>query len=39
MDVLERRHLAPVSAIRNGRRLAIRIVQMLTKIDQKLLRA
>ena len=36
MDVLERRHLAPVSAIRNGRRLSIRIVQMLTRVDQKL---
>jgi four helix bundle protein len=36
MDVLERRHLAPVSALRNGRRLSIRIIQMLTKIDAKL---
>jgi four helix bundle protein len=36
MDVLERRHLAPVAAIRNGRRLAIRVIQMLTKIDAKL---
>jgi four helix bundle protein len=37
MDVLERRHLAPVSAIRTGRRLAIRVVQMLTRMNQKLL--
>jgi four helix bundle protein len=36
MDVLERRHLAPVAAIRNGRRLAIRVIQMLTKVDAKL---
>jgi len=36
-DVLERRRLAPASAIRNGRRLAIRVVQMLTKMNQKLL--
>jgi len=36
MDVLERRHLAPVSAIRNGRRLSIRVIQMLTKVDAKL---
>jgi four helix bundle protein len=37
MDVLERRHLAPLSAIRNGRRLSIRVVQMLTRMNQKLL--
>ena len=37
MDVLERRHLAPASAIRTGRRLAIRVVQMLTRMNQKLL--
>jgi four helix bundle protein len=36
MDVLERRHLAPVSAIRSGRRLSIRVIQMLTKVDAKL---
>jgi four helix bundle protein len=36
MDVLERRHLAPVSSLRNGRRLSIRIIQMLTKVDAKL---
>jgi four helix bundle protein len=36
MDVLERRRLAPVSALRNGRRLSIRIIQMLTKVDAKL---
>jgi four helix bundle protein len=36
MDVLERRRLAPVFALRIGRRLSIRVVQMLTKVDQKL---
>ena len=36
MDVLARRHLAPQGAIRSGRRLAIRIVQMLTRMDQSL---
>jgi four helix bundle protein len=36
-DVLSMRHLAPASAIRTGRRLAIRVVQMLTRMDQKLL--
>ncbi len=35
-DVLERRRLAPSSAIRTGRRLAIRVVQMLTRMDQRL---
>ena len=37
MDVLERRRLAPVAAIRSGRRLAIRVVQMLTRMNQRLL--
>jgi len=36
LDVLDRRRLAPVSMIRSGRRLAIRIIQMLTKMDQRL---
>lgn len=36
MDVLGRRRLAPPSAIRSGRRLATRVVQMLTRIDQSL---
>jgi four helix bundle protein len=36
-DVLAMRHLAPAAAIRTGRRLAIRVVQMLTRMDQKLL--
>jgi four helix bundle protein len=35
-DVLAMRHLAPPSAIRTGRRLAIRVVQMLTRMDQAL---
>ena len=37
LDVLDRRRLASPAAVRTGRRLAIRIVQMLTRIDQKLL--
>ena len=36
LDVLERRRLAPPASIRSGRRLAIRIVQMLTRMDQRL---
>lgn len=36
LDVLERRRLASPAAVRSGRRLAIRIVQMLTRMDQKL---
>jgi four helix bundle protein len=36
LDVLERRRLAPPGAIRNGRRLSIRIVQMLTRVHQRL---
>lgn len=36
MDVLERRRLAPLFALRSGRRLSIRVIQMLTKVDQKL---
>jgi four helix bundle protein len=35
-DVLEKRRLAPPSAIRSGRRLAVRVVQMLTRMDQRL---
>jgi four helix bundle protein len=35
-DVLAMRRLAPPASIRAGRRLAIRIVQMLTKMDQRL---
>ena len=35
-DVLERRRLAPACAIRTGRRLAIRAVQMLTRMNQRL---
>lgn len=38
MDVLTQRRLASPAAIRTGRRLAIRCVQMLTRIDQALLR-
>lgn len=38
LDVLERRRLASPAAVRTGRRLAIRVVQMLTKIDQSLKR-
>jgi len=36
LDVLAVRRLASPAAIRTGRRLAIRIVQMLTRIDQRL---
>lgn len=36
LDVLTLRRLAPACSIRTGRRLAIRIVQMLTRMDQKL---
>jgi four helix bundle protein len=36
LDVLSLRRLASPSAIATGRRLAIRIVQMLTRIDQRL---
>jgi four helix bundle protein len=38
LDVLIMRRLASPAAVRTGRRLAIRCVQMLTKIDQALLR-
>jgi four helix bundle protein len=38
LDVLTNRRLASPAAIRTGRRLAIRCVQMLTKVDQALLR-
>src|SRR5262245_46452025 len=37
LDVLALRHLAAPAQIRSGRRLAIRLVQMLTRIDQRLL--
>jgi four helix bundle protein len=37
LDVLAMRRLASPAAIRTGRRLAIRVVQMLTRIDQKLM--
>ena len=36
LDVLTLRRLAPLAAIRTARRLAIRVVQMLTRIDQRL---
>ena len=36
LDVLAMRRLAPPSAIRTGRSLAIRAVQMLTRLDQRL---
>ena len=36
LDVLEKRRLASPASIGTGRRLAIRIVQMLTRIDQRL---
>lgn len=36
MDVLDRRRLAPASGTRTGRRLATRLVQMLTRMDQAL---
>src|SRR5262245_35920508 len=36
LDVLERRRLASPTAIRTARRLAIRCVQMLTRVHQKL---
>jgi four helix bundle protein len=35
-DVLALRHLASPVSIRTGRKLAIRVVQMLTRIDQRL---
>jgi four helix bundle protein len=38
LDVLGMRRLAPTAALRNGRRLAIRVIQMLSKIDKALLR-
>jgi four helix bundle protein len=37
LDVLSLRRLASPAQIRSGRRLAIRIVQMLTRIDQRLM--
>ena len=36
LDVLALRRLAPPASIRSGRRLAIRAVQMLTRIEQRL---
>jgi four helix bundle protein len=36
LDVLQLRRLAPPAAIGTGRRLAIRVVQMLTRMDQRL---
>jgi four helix bundle protein len=36
LDVLERRHLASPAAIRSARRLAVRAVQMLTRLHQRL---
>ena len=36
LDVLERRRLGSPAAIRTSRRLAIRVVQMVTKIHQRL---
>lgn len=36
LDVLERRRLASPAAIRTARRLAIRCVQMLTRVQQRL---
>ncbi|MGE0452396.1 MAG: four helix bundle protein [Vicinamibacteria bacterium] len=36
LDVLERRHLASPAAVRSGRRLAIRVIQMVTRIQQRL---
>jgi four helix bundle protein len=38
LDVLERRRLASPASVRTARRLAIRVVQMLSKIDQALLK-
>lgn len=38
LDVLQMRRLASPAAIRTTRRLAIRVVQMLSKIDQALLK-
>lgn len=36
LDVLVMRRLASPAAVRTGRRLAIRVVQMLTRMDQRL---
>jgi four helix bundle protein len=36
LDVLERRHLGSPAAIRSTRRLAVRCVQMLTRVHQRL---
>jgi len=37
LDVLKLRRLAPESSIKTGRRLAIRVIQMLTRMNQALL--
>jgi four helix bundle protein len=36
LDVLDRRHLAAPAAVRSARRLAIRCIQMLTRVHQRL---
>lgn len=36
LDVLDRRHLASPAGVRTARRLAIRVIQMLTRVHQKL---
>ena len=36
LDVLDRRRLASPAAVRSARRLAIRVIQMLTRVHQKL---
>ena len=36
LDVLDRRRLAPPASVRTARRLAIRVVQMLTRVHQRL---
>jgi four helix bundle protein len=36
LDVLERRHLGSPAAIRSARRLAVRCIQMLTRVHQRL---
>ena len=36
LDVLDRRRLAPPAAVRSARRLAIRAIQMLTRVHQRL---
>ena len=36
LDVLDRRRLAPPVSVRTARRLAIRVIQMLTRVHQRL---